>query len=83
MKRCSKCGGVIDLDNDGYSCKGGASYAHDPECPPRKEPTAQEFYEKMHDDIYKALCCNRMTGAVADFLAKLAVRVEKLERHEI
>lgn len=46
------------------------------------EPTAEEFYSKLEDDIYKALCANHLTGAVADFLAKLAVRVEKLERHE-
>ena len=49
----------------------------------KKEVSAEEFYTKMEDNIYKALCGNHMTGAVADFLAKLAVRVEKLERHEI
>lgn len=50
---------------------------------PPDEPSAEEFYKKMHDEIYKALCCNHMTSATADFLAQLAVRVEKLKRHEL
>lgn len=48
-----------------------------------KEPTAEEFYTKIRDEIYAALCANHLTGAVADFLATLAVRVEKLERSDL
>lgn len=36
-------------------------------------------YKAIEDDIYKALCANHLTGAVADFLANMAVRVAKLE----
>lgn len=50
--------------------------------PATKEPSAEEFYRKMHDDISRALCTNHTTGAVADFIADLAVRIAKLERHE-
>lgn len=49
----------------------------------QQEPTKEEFYAKMEDDVYAALCANHLTCAVADFLAKLVVRVEKLERQEI
>jgi hypothetical protein len=46
------------------------------------EPTAEEFYQKMFDDIHAACCSNRTTNEMANFLADLAVRVTKLERHE-
>lgn len=36
-------------------------------------------YNKMHDEIYAALCANHCTGAVADFLADLAIRVHRME----
>lgn len=49
----------------------------------KKEPSAEEFYTKMHDDIYRGLLSNHFTGAAADFIATLAVRVEKLERNDI
>lgn len=48
-----------------------------------KEPDQEEFYTKMYNDIHAALCANHLTSAVADFLAQLAVRIEKLERQEL
>jgi hypothetical protein len=47
-----------------------------------KEPTAEEYYQKMSDEIHEALCANHMNSAVADFLTDLAIRVRKLERFE-
>jgi hypothetical protein len=51
--------------------------------PPPEELSADEFYAKMRDDVHAALCSNHLTSAVADFLAQLAARVEKLERHDL
>lgn len=48
-----------------------------------EELSAAEFYGKMYDDIYKALCVNHLNGAVAHFLAQLAIDVERIKRHEL
>jgi hypothetical protein len=48
-----------------------------------KEPTEQEYNQKMYDGIHAALCANHMTSAVADFLADLAIRVKRIERNEL
>ena len=48
-----------------------------------KEPTKEEFYSKLSDDCFKALCANALTAAVAEFLANLEVRVTKLERNDL
>jgi hypothetical protein len=47
---------------------------------PRKTETRIEGDEEIRDATYKALCANRMTHDVADFLSCLAIRVMVLER---
>lgn len=39
----------------------------------------REAFERELNDVYKALCGNHLTSAVADFLTDLYARVRKLE----
>lgn len=44
-KKCSKCDGIIDLINDGFSCIGD-KYLHSPECPPASAQVIE--FPKIH-----------------------------------
>ena len=53
-KKCDKCGGTIDLENDGYGTS-GSKYFHDPECPPSTATILPFPVIHRADDVEKAL----------------------------